>query len=378
MSLSNPQGRTVLFAASMVSMVLGSIHAISVFMEPLEIEFATSRANVSLIYATSLVFLTLAVLFGPAIYSRLQPATIYLWVAVLGVVGIFLAGFADEIETFWFGYSIIFGIANGLGYGFGLQFAARANPDHPGLAMGVVTAAYAVGAVLAPYGFEVALSLGGLFSAMLTLGSVVFLVGIGASMLTAHSGARYSYAQPAPHIIGVQWRRIAMIWIAYGSGVAAGLMAIGHAAGIAATAGVAGWTAAVAISGCNLIGSLLSGWLSDKVSHRSILTVLPLGGAAALLALSIFPGLALVFLGVVGFTYGGTIATYPAAIAVLFPGEDGARVLGRVFTAWGIAGLLAPWFAGQIYDWDGSYGAALLIAAGFGILSAAIARKAIV
>ena len=108
MSLSNPHGRKVLFAASMVSMVLGSIHAFSVFLEPLEIEFGSSRASVSLIYSFSLVFLTLAVLFGPAVYSRLQPATIYFWVAVLSAIGTCLAGFASEIETFWFGYSFIF------------------------------------------------------------------------------------------------------------------------------------------------------------------------------------------------------------------------------------------------------------------------------
>jgi OFA family oxalate/formate antiporter-like MFS transporter len=109
-----------------------------------------------------LVFLTIAVLFGPVVYSHLKPATIYVLVAFLGIIGTGLASVADGLELVWIGYSLVFGIANGLGYGFGLQFAARANPDHKGLAMGVVTAAYALGAVLAPYGFEVALAFGGL------------------------------------------------------------------------------------------------------------------------------------------------------------------------------------------------------------------------
>ena len=86
----------------------------------------------------------------------------------------------------------------------------------------------------------------------------------------------------------------------------------------------------------------------DLSSH--ILTTLPVIGATALLALAVLPEQTLVLLGVVGFAYGGTIATYPAAIANLFPGEDGPRAYGRVFTAWGAAGLVAPWLAGQIYD----------------------------
>lgn len=361
----------------MVSMALGSIHAFSVFLAPLEIAFGTSRATVSLIYSFGLVFLTATVLFGPTVYSRLQPATIYIWVAFLGAIGAGVASIADGYWLVWVGYSLIFGIANGLGYGFGLQFAARANPNHAGLAMGVVTASYALGAVLAPYGFDLALTFGGFFLAMATLGSVVFVVSIGAAVLVARSGVKYTDTQAARRVTHLPVGLIAMIWVAYGSGVAAGLMAIGHAAGIAATAGFAGWIAAATIAGFNLVGSLLSGWLSDRISHRRILTTLPIIGAAALLALTVLPEQTLILLGVVGFAYGGTIATYPAAIANLFPGEDGPHAYGRVFTAWGAAGLVAPWLAGQIYDWTGHYTDALWAAAALGILSAVMAQKVV-
>lgn len=375
MSPPNFQGRKVLFAASMVSMVLGSIHAFSVFLTPLETMFDTSRATVSLIYSFSLVFLTIAVLFGPAVYSRLQPATIYIWVALLGAIGAGLAGIGGSLEIVLIGYSLIFGLANGLGYGFGLQFAARANPGRSGIAMGVVTGAYAFGAVLAPYGFKVALAIGGFFSAMMALGAVVTVVGIGAAFLVAQSGAQYSDTKAEPSATTLPWGRIATIWVAYGSGVAAGLMVIGHAAEIAATAGFSGWIAAAVIAGFNLVGSLLSGWLFDRMSHRRILTILPLLGTMALLVLSVLPELTIALLGVVGFAYGGTIATYPATIAILFPGENGPHAYGRIFTAWGVAGLLAPWLAGQIYDWSGSYTPALWMAAGLGVISAMTVRN---
>ena len=324
-----------------------------------------------------MVFLTATVLFGPTVYSRLQPATIYIWVAFLGAIGAGVASIADGYWLVWVGYSLIFGIANGLGYGFGLQFAARTNPNQAGLAMGVVTASYALGAVLSPYGFDVALTYGGFFLAMAALGSVVVVVSIGAAVLVARSGVKYTDTQAARRVRQLPVGLIAMIWVAYGSGVAAGLMAIGHAAEIAATAGFAGWIAAATIAGFNLVGSLLSGWLSDRISHRHILTTLPVIGATALLALAVLPEQTLVLLGVVGFAYGGTIATYPAAIANLFLGEDGPHAYGRVFTAWGAAGLVASWLAGQIYDWTGHYTTALWAAAALGILSAVMAQKVI-
>jgi OFA family oxalate/formate antiporter-like MFS transporter len=122
-----------------------------------------------------------------------------------------------------------------------------------------------------------------------------------------------------------------MIWAAYVCGVAAGLMAIGHAAGIAATQDFSNWVAASTIASANLVGSILFGWLSDRVSHHSMLTTLPLISAMALIGFSVFLGQTLTLLGILGFAYGGTIAAYPVAITTLFPGSAGPPVPTDLF-----------------------------------------------
>ena len=152
-------------------------------------------------------------------------------------------------------------------------------------------------------------------------------------------------------------------------------MAIGHAAGLASVAGVAAaWVAPAIIAVCNLTGSLAAGQLMDRWSPRWLLGALPLLSVLALgaLALRAAPMTTLIGLGVVGFAYGGIIAAYPAAIAKRF-GAAGPAVYGRVFTAWGAAGLAAPWLAGAIYDRAGEYNAALWVAAALGVLSAGMA-----
>ena len=374
MHADDDPGRKVLLAASLVSMVLGSIHGFSVFLEPIEARFGTSRATASLIYSFSLVFLTLSVLLGPGLYRRLKPSAIYLLVALFAGLGLGLSAVAPNFWVMAFGFSVVFGLANGLGYGFGLQFAARANPARPGLAMGLVTAAYALGAVLAPYGYALALDAGGLRAAMLGLAVLVILASLLAAGRVAALGV--AFAHPA-NTTGAQHaylppRKVGQLWLAYGTGVAAGLMAIGHAAGIAAPTGQPAWLGAAVIAGCNLIGSLLCGWLADRVSHRLILVALPLLGASALMTLAAAPAAAIPLLGVIGFAYGGTIATYPAAITALFPAESGPVAYGRIFTAWGAAGLAAPWLAGRIFDISGGYNLALISAAGLAALSALV------
>jgi OFA family oxalate/formate antiporter-like MFS transporter len=152
-------------------------------------------------------------------------------------------------------------------------------------------------------------------------------------------------------------------------------MVIGHAAGIAASLrpGMQSWIAPVVIAACNLLGSLIAGRLVDRLPLRVLLGSLALVTTVSLAGLAAFGGVFGLMLGfgLVGFAYGGTIAAYPAAIAKLFGIEQSAQVYGRIFTAWGAAGLVGPWFAGVLFDWSGDYRLALFTAAAIGLMSVA-------
>ncbi|MGI9353611.1 MAG: MFS transporter [Rhizobiaceae bacterium] len=124
----------------------------------------------------------------------------------------------------------------------------------------------------------------------------------------------------------------------------------------------------------NMIGSLAGGCLSDRVKQATLLASLSAisGLTLLLLALTENTVVTLSGLGVVGFTYGSFIAIFPASIAKWFGVRAGTRIYGRVFIAWGTAGLLAPWFAGLLFDQSGGYAAALTTAALIAALSAAV------
>ena len=364
-------GMAVLVAASLLAAVLGSVHAFSVFLEPLEQQFGASRASVSAIYSVALICLTAVVLIGHRIFARAPAAMILLASALLAAAGAVVAGLAQNLAMVWVGYGVIFGAANGLGYGFGLQIAAQANAGREGMAMGIVTAAYALGAVLSPAGFARAVELGGFAVAMIGLAAVLCAVGAIAAALMASSGMRFRAAQAGAGDAGLSG--LAPNWLAYFGGVMAGLMVIGHAAGIAASVdpGRAAWVAPVVIAICNLAGSIAGGRAADLFAPRLVLVLLPGLTVAALLCLAWSGGyvLMLICLGVAGYAYGGTIAAYPAVIAKRFGPDQSAKAYGRVFTAWGAAGLAGPWMAGLIFDATGGYGGALLVAAGIGAMS---------
>ncbi len=357
-----------LLAAITLTTVLGSIHAFSVFLQPLEKLLAADRAQISLIYSGALLCLTVSVLFGHRIYPRLPAAALALATCIAAAVGVAIAGQSQMLWLTALGYSVIFGSANGVGYGFALQISAQAMPTRRGLAMGTVTACYALGATLAPFVFGYALARGGIAAAMGTAALILLLAGVIAWVLLYQSRARFvpESSNAAVSTDNVHLQRL--LWLGYGSGALAGLMVIGHATGIVRAAGGSASLAiggAVVIAFGNMLGGLSAGVLADRVRIGTLLALLPLL-SATVLVLCVLPWDArwlLAGLVVVGFSYGAIIALYPVAVIAHFGAQASSRVYGRVFTAWGLVGLLGPWLAGVLYDVTGGYTVAIVVAA---------------
>lgn len=377
---TSANGPLVLAAAMVLTLALGSVHAFSVFLHPMEQAYAASRAEVSFTYSLALVSLTLAVLAGHRVFGLLPPAAFAFAACAAAAVGCMVASFASSLWGVWLGYSILFGAANGFGYGYALQIAAQANPHRKAFAMGITTAAYALGAAVFPEILDRALSASGIALALQILALVIFLAGAVAAGLMHLARAHFetSTRSQAPPDTKSSSRLMAHLWLAYGAGVSAGLMVIGHATGLATKAGAPAHLIVLApifVAIGNMTGGVLAGWATDKAGSRSVLTTLPLltlCGLATLL-LSSNATAALMALGVIGFAYGAIIAVYPAVISYVFGTVQGIKAYGRVFTAWGTAGLLFPWLAGYLFDRTESYTAVLSVAAMISAVSAVFA-----
>lgn len=369
-----------LVALGLLSFVLGSVHAFSVLVGPLGERFAASTAFVSATYSLALVSITAMVTFGHLFYAKISAAMLVAILSLVAVAGVLLAGHAQSLPFVWFGYGLIFGAANGAGYGYALQLAAQVSPRHEGLAMGGITAAYALGAGLFPPLFDSAMDADGVSGAMSALALSLAACGVVSTLMLGYSGARFQ-AAPLPNASAPStWHgEIAVFWLAYGSAVLAGLMTIGHAVGIAQAQGLepallVGAPMVIAMS--NMVGSLAGGWLTDRIAARWLLMGLPLLSAfgLALLALRAEPSV-LAMLGLIGLVYGAVISVYPAVIARRFGVAAGVPIYGKVFTAWAVAGICGPVLAGALFDATGGFQVALGIAALLALASSLIAGR---
>ncbi|MEM6988516.1 MAG: MFS transporter [Pseudomonadota bacterium] len=272
---------SVLAACCAVSTVLGSVHAFSVFVPEWEQLLGADRAGVSLVYSIALIALTCAVLLGYRVYRQLPPAALFAGVGIAAAAGLVLSAQAVTLGTLYLTYGLVFGGANGVGYGYALQLSGQALPKHRGAAMSIVTACYAVGATLAPVLFVRLIANGGnalaLGAAAVTVGVVCCL----AAMVAWHAGARFesesaSAVRALPKPLA---RARSVLWLAYGSAVLSGLMVIGHAFSLAAWRGLdthsAAWATTVVAFG-NMLGGFSAGLLADRLSSRVLLIMLPL------------------------------------------------------------------------------------------------------
>ena len=378
-SISPQSGKLVLFASMLLMMVFGSIHAFSIFLVPMEEQFKASRSAISLIYSLSLVTLTISVFFGHKLYDLIRPTLFVVTTCLLAVFGLCITAFSNHLLFAYLGFGVLFGLANGLGYGYTLHMCAQSNNKRQGLAIGLVTASYALGPVLMPWPLSYAIQQFGLSGALIAFAALIILIMPIAAFAFHLSGARLQLeAANHPTSNNNNSNLVRMLWLSYGLAVTAGLMTLGHATAIAKTGGVSNQLIVIApiiIALFNICGSLLGGWMVDKFSVKTSLIGLPLLSAISLFALSQFLSGQSILIGLaaVGFTYGAIIAAYPAVIAVLFGSLNSIKIYGLVFTAWGAAGFFGPWFAGILYDNTGNYKIALLIAAIAGLLSAIVA-----
>jgi MFS family permease len=140
------------------------------------------------------------------------------------------------------------------------------------------------------------------------------------------------------------------------------------------SAEVGGWTIAT-IGLFNIVGSVFSGWLGDRMPKRYLLSIIYFTRAMAILVFISFPVTAvtcIAFGAVMGFMWLSTVPPTNGIIALMFGTRWLATLAGFAFFSHQVGGFLGVWLGGLVFDRTGSYNAVWWLAILFGLLSALI------
>lgn len=358
------RGRGPLVGCILLSGALGTVHAWSIFLEPLESRLDAGRGTISAAYSVALVAITLTVLLGHRLFSRLPAWAIAGLTATGSAAGLLITAAATSWSVLLLGYGMVFGLANGLGYAFALQRSAEANPGSAGKALGLTTAAYALGAALAAILLDGPIRDHGPAYGLRLLALVVGLAGLAAVFLVG-SGRSASVSDQKSGL--TDWRVVRGLWTSYGLAVLAGLMVMGHAAAIVDEAGGPG---GITVSMAGFASAAGGVWMSRMRlnARQRLLVALPAASAGALMVGGLAPqggngAVAVTMVVIVALIYGAIIALYPAVVYDRFGVAGYPSAYGKMFTGWGAAGLVGPVGAGLLFEAVNAYRVPILLAA---------------
>ncbi|MEN9979145.1 MAG: OFA family MFS transporter [candidate division WOR-3 bacterium] len=374
----------IVVGALLIQLCLGAIYAWSVFRKPLESALNIGSTQASLPFSFVLIFFALATVVGGRLQDRFGPRIVAIIGGILLALGMILASFASSIVMLVIAYGIISGIGIGFAYVCPISAGVKWFPDKRGLITGLAVAGFGAGALIVGPLARAMIDAIGPFATFRYLGVVyLILILIGALILrnppAGYKPTGWNPPQPAAgtpvrtdYTAGQMLATIQfwLIWLTYFAGCAAGLMIIGQTSPIAQElGGFSKETAALGVSVLaifNALGRIFWGRISDSLGRTRALFLMFLINAIAILGYFLIPSLPFIFwigIALVGSSFGGYLAIYPAVTADFYGTKNSGINYGLVFTAYGVGGLLSNIFAPRIKEITGNYNVAFLITA---------------
>lgn len=383
----------VTFLALLVSAGLRS--APGVMMRPLELSLGWDRATISLSVAIGILLYGLTGPFSASLAQRVGLRTIMIG----GLLLMSAATFASRWMTAPWHFLLSWGIVAGLGAGavapvLAAQVVGRWFVRHSGLAIGILSASTATGALLflplfawlaGDMHWERVATLVSL--ATLAIVPVAWFAmpesprAVGLTPLGGESAPAIE-RQDRPGALRVlrQALREPIFWLLAGTFFVCGLTTNGligtHLIAYCGDIGMSSVAAAGLLSMMgvlDIVGTTASGWLTDRYDPRKLLCVYYGFRGLSLLALP-FAGAEAAPLTLFAVFYGlDWIATVPPTVALAnrsFGPAVGPIVFGWVMVAHQIGAATAAYGAGVIRSETGSYAYAFMLAGAFGLLAA--------
>jgi MFS transporter, FHS family, glucose/mannose:H+ symporter len=253
--------------------------------------------------------------------------------------------------------TLTFGIGLGIDLPSTNLLVSTLNPQRPASVLSVVNFCWGVGAVIAPFGLEIAEHWNNVSAFLVVLSALLFMSAVTLSLTPeGQSHAAHQASAPQPRISN--WPFLLMLGAMFFLYVAVETSVGGWIATLAerATAGAGQpWVLAPAFFWAGLIigrGSapLMLKRVSERVLSLSGLAIACLGISVLILSSH------RQWITVAGIAIGyGLAAVFPITVALLsrFPGIE-KRIAGPMFALSGLGGAMMPWLVGTISTWSGS------------------------
>jgi MFS family permease len=380
--------------AAILGVSVGLRQGLGLFLEPISLDLGLGREAFA--FAIGLMNLVWGLLapFAGALADRHGAARVIALGAVAYAAGLLvmaLGGAGGGTDGGGGGQLVLGGALIGLGLsgsGFTVVLGAvgrAAPPERRGQALGLTSVGGSIGQFLAlPYCHLLIEGFGWLPSLTVLAGTALCMAALARGLARgrpiaapAPGSLRAESLAGALRLAGAQrgfWLLTAGFFVC---GFHLAFVAV-HLPAYLTDQGMPAWLPAAALTLvglCNIVGTLLCGWLGDRHRKSGVLSLLYLARALIFLIFLLFPvseTSVLVFAATMGFLWLGTVPLTSGVVAAIFGPVHLSMLFGIVFLSHQLGGFLGAWIAGALYDALGSYDVMWWASVALGLLSAAL------
>lgn len=366
---------TILFAACVINVMIGTGYAWSMFASPLAEHFAGLGFTEPM--ATLTWAFTLANSLGPIpmivggyINDNIGPK----WSIFIGGIffggGVFVAGCASSPMMVVIGYGVLMGLGMGLVYGCTIGNSIKFFPDKAGLVGGLTTATYGLGSVILPLIIKSIVNADTVLNTFKVLGVVYLVVICVGAFLIKKAPVGFipeGWNPPAPKAgakatESKNWKQMLadpIFWVMMVMmmcGATFGLMLISNCRGVVTAVVLGGASDAAAVSAAattvtllalfNALGRVACGTISDKIGRVNTLVIMLVLGVIGMFILSVTGegqlGMFRVGAALVGMAFGSFMGVYPGFCAEQFGPKNNGVNYGIMFIGFALAGIVGP------------------------------------
>ncbi|HNT37651.1 MAG TPA: MFS transporter [Rubrivivax sp.] len=360
-----PRGAWVVVWAcfTALAVIFGVSYSFAALFEPLQQQFAATRADVSLLFGVSgLIYFVLGAGAG-MLADRYGPRVVTSAGMVCIAAGLLGASWAASLT----GVIVAYGL--GLGVGIALVYTPAIACVQPwftrrrGMAAGLASAGIGAGTLIGPLMVAALLAWSDWRVTLRVVAAVVLLLGLAATLLlqrapAATAGARAVAGTPLREALASPSFR----WLYAMALLASPAMFIpfAHVSAAARDLGI-DELRAVGLVGLIGVGSLAGrfviGSFADRLGRARTLVLMQgsLGLSLVLWALAGGYAAMAVFAVWMGLSYGGIVSLMPAFVMDRFGARAVSSLVGILYTGAALGNLGGPVLAGAVFDHSGSY-----------------------
>lgn len=379
----------ILTACCLINLCLGSVYAWSVFAAAMAdylsalLAVKITTGDLAIVYTIANSVGPITMISGGFFNDRFGARNVILVGGIMFGVGMFLSGFAKSTGFLIVSYGLVFGLGLGMAYGATISTCVKFFPDKKGLIGGLTTAVYGLSSVILPPIVTLIVQATDVTVAFKAVGIVFLVIVCGCSFLTQQCPdgfvpdgwtppARSGGAGP----VNKDWRQMLATPVFYVmiillmAGAFSGMMVISQASAIARNmVGMSAMMASTAVSILalfNVAGRIAAGYISDKIGRINTLMCACILSVVGLLCLyfthegsmtAFFVGIA-----IVGICFGSFMGVFPGFTVDQFGPKNNSVNYGIMFIGFAVAGYFGPTIMRNVYNADGAYQRAFLIA----------------